>query len=133
MKKIKASFNQKDRIVCVTNQGCHELYYQPVGSKERILLFMTDGFSGSVFAYFRNKGRNMNDRGFSLTIRELYEFKRFHNVKLTSVIDRIPTMIDYVLRERLDRMETKNETITTSEEAIRRIGFQHDVCRADFA
>ena len=34
MKKIKASFNQKDRIVCVTNQGCHELYYQPVGSKE---------------------------------------------------------------------------------------------------
>ena len=41
MKKIKASFNQKDRLVCVTNQGYHELYYQPVGSKERILLFMT--------------------------------------------------------------------------------------------
>ena len=119
MKKIKASFNQKDRIVCVTEQECHKIYYQPVGSREQILLFKTDEFSGSVFAYFRDKGRNLNGRGFSLTIRELYEFKHFHNVKLTTVINRIPTMIDYVLRERLDRMETENETITTSEEATR--------------
>lgn len=117
MKKIKASFDQKDRIICVTNPGCHEFYYQPVGSKERILLFMTDEFSGSVFAYFRDKGRNMKGRGFSLTIRELYEFKRFHNVKLTSVINRIPTMIDYVLRERLDLMESEKKTIMTNEEA----------------
>ena len=32
MKKIKASFNQKDRVVCVTEQECHKFYYQPVGS-----------------------------------------------------------------------------------------------------
>ena len=44
MKKIKASFDQKDRIICVTNPGCHEFYYQPVGSKERILLFMIDEY-----------------------------------------------------------------------------------------
>ncbi len=117
MKKIKASFDQKDRIVCVTNQGCHEFYYQPVGSKERILLFMTDEFSGSVFAYFRDKGRNMNGKGFSLTIRELYEFKRFHNIKLTNIINRTPVMIDYVLRERLEQKEAEKKTITTSKEA----------------
>lgn len=116
MKKIKASFDQKDRVVCVTNQGCHEFYYQPVGSKERILLFITDEFSGSVFAYFRDKGRNMNGRGFSLTLRELYEFKRFYNVKFTTVINRIPAMIDYVLRERPDQKEAEKKTITTSEE-----------------
>lgn len=118
MKKIKASFDPKDRVVCVTNQGCHEFYYQPVGSKERILLFMTDEFSGSVFTYFRDRGRNMHGRGFSLTIRELYEFKRFHNVKLTTVINRIPTMIDYVLRERLDQKEAEKKTITTGEDVI---------------
>lgn len=116
MRKIKASFDQKDRVVCVTNYGCHEFYYQPVGSKERIPLFMTDEFSGSVFAYFRDKGRNMNGRGFSLTIRELYEFKHFHNMKLTTVINRIPTMIDYVLRERLDQMESEKKTISTKKE-----------------
>ena len=113
MKKIKASFNQKDRVVCVTGQGFHKFYYQPVGSKERIQLFTTDDFSGSVFDYFRDKGRNMNDRGFSLTIKELYEFKRFHNVKLTNVINRIPMKIDYVLRERI---KTENASTAASRE-----------------
>lgn len=119
MKKIKASFDQKDRIVCVTNQGCHEFYYQPVGSKKRILLFMTDEFSGSVFAYFREKGRNINGREFSLTLRELYEFKRFYNVKLTTVINRIPVMIDYVLRERPDQKEAEKKTITARKKVTR--------------
>lgn len=125
MKKIKASFDQKDRVVCVTNQGYHELYYQPVGSKERILLFMTEEFSGSVWAYFRDRGRNMNGRGFSLTIRELYEFKRFHNVKLTNVINRIPVMIDYALCERINQKKSEKKTITTSEDVT------HDRCRED--
>lgn len=117
MKKIKASFDQKDRIVCVTNQDCHEFYYQPVGSKKRILLFMTDEFSGSVFAYFRDKGRSINGRGFSLTLRELYEFRHFYNVKLTTVITRIPVMIDYVLRERLKQKEAEKKSITTRKKA----------------
>ncbi len=72
MRKIRGNFNQKDRVVCVTDLGCHEFYYQPAGSKERMLLFTTDEFSGSIFAYFRDKSRNMNGRGFSLTVRELY-------------------------------------------------------------
>ena len=99
MKKTKARFDPKDRVVCVTIQGRHEFYYQPVGSRKRILLFVTNDFSGSIFDYFRNKGRNMNDRGFSLTIKELYEFKEYHNYKLTLVMKRIPSLVDYVVRE----------------------------------
>ena len=119
MKKIKASFDQKDRVVCVTEQGYHEFYYQPVGSKTRILLFVTDEFSGSVWAYFRDRGRNMGGRGFSLTIRELYDFKLYHNAKLTRIINRIPVMIDYVLRERLEQKEAEKKTITKSKEVMR--------------
>ncbi len=116
MKKIRANFNQKDRVVCITNQGYHEFFYQPVGSRERILLFVTDEFSGSVWTYFRDKGRNVSGRGFSLTISELYEFKHFHNVKLTNVINRIPVMIDYVLREQIEEKEEGKKTIITGEE-----------------
>ena len=111
MKKIKASFDQKDRIVCVTNQGCHEFYYQPVGSKKRILLFTTDEFSGSVFAYFRNKGRNMSDIGFSLTIKELYEFKKYRDHKLATVMKRIPGQVECVIRERTENERSHNQPI----------------------
>ena len=113
MKKIKASFDQKDRVVCVTNKSCHKFYYQPVDSREQILLFITDESSDSVEAYFRKRGRKMNGRGPSLTIRELYEFKYFHNKKLTTVINRIPMMIDYVIREELDQKEAEKKTNTT--------------------
>lgn len=98
MKKIKKNFDQKDRVICVTEQDCHKFYYQPVGSKERILLFMTDEFSSSVFGYFRDHGRCLADIGFSLTIKELYEFKSFHNKRLTKIINRIPIMVEYVLK-----------------------------------
>ena len=100
MRKIKACIDQKDRVVCVTVPGGHEFYYQPSGSKERTLLF-TSPFSGSVFAYFRDKGRNMGGRGFSLTIREIYEFDRYYNVRLTAVVGKIPAAVDRILRRRV--------------------------------
>lgn len=99
MKKINANINQKDRVICVTVNGGHEFYYQPARSNERILLFTRDEFSGSVFSFFRDNGRNLSGRGYSLTIKELYEFRKFKNPKLTRVIERIPVMIEYVLRE----------------------------------
>lgn len=108
MRKIKTCVNQKDRVVCVSVPGSHEFYYQPSGSKERTLLFTTD-FSGSVFAYFRDAGRSKGERDFSLTIKELYEFKRYYNIKLTTVIERIPSAIDCVLRNRIrEREEAKS-------------------------
>lgn len=99
MKKIKNStINQKDRIVCITVTGAHKFYYQPYKSNERLYLFTTEDFSGSVFAYFRDNGRCMGGRGFSLTIKELYEDRKmYRNPKIAKVFDRLPGMLDYVL------------------------------------
>ena len=36
MKKIKADVNQKDRVILVSVEGGHRLYYQPAGSAERV-------------------------------------------------------------------------------------------------
>lgn len=107
MKKIhNSSVNQKDRIVCVTVTGAHKFYYQPSKSKERLYLFTTEDFSGSVFAYFRDNGRCMEGRGFSLTIKELYEDRKmYRNPKIGKIFDRLPGMIDYVLRENAEQKE----------------------------
>ena len=107
MKKINnTSVNQKDRIVCVTVTGAHKFYYQPYKSSERLYLFSTEDFSGSVFAYFRDNGRCMEGRGFSLTIKELYEDRKmYRNPKIGKIFDRLPGMIDYVLRENAEQKE----------------------------
>lgn len=100
LKIIKNNINQKDRVICVTTSGKHELYYQSAGSKKRTFIFATVNFSGSVFDYIRNKGRNLSEKGLSLTIKELYEYKEYRNVKLTRVINRIPKMIEQAIREK---------------------------------
>ena len=106
MKKIKSQVNLKDRIVCVTVTGAHKFYYQSSKSKERLYLFTTEDFSGSVFAYFRDNGRCMGDCGFSLTIKELYEDRKmYRNSRIGKIFDRLPGMIDYVLREAVEQKE----------------------------
>lgn len=99
MKKIKMNHNNKDRIICVSDIGKHKFYYQPVGTKEHLWLFDTKNFSGSVFAFFRKHGRNLDGVGFSMTIKELYEVSNCHNVKITKILERIPAQVEYVLRE----------------------------------
>ena len=49
MKKIKVKHDNKDRIICVSETGKHKFYYQGAGTKERLWLFDTKDFSGSVF------------------------------------------------------------------------------------
>ena len=98
MKRIHEKHSNKDRIICVSIPGCQQFYYQKAGSSDRAYLFETD-YSGSVFAFFRDKGRNLAGRGFSLTIKELYEVHDYHNVKLTHTLERIPVWIDYILKE----------------------------------
>lgn len=107
MKRIKnSSVKQTDRIVCVTVAGAHKFYYQPCKSIERLYLLTTEGFSGSVFAYFRDNGRCMDGYGFSLTIKELYEDRKmYRNPKIGKIFDRLPGMIDYVLRENAEQKE----------------------------
>lgn len=105
MRKIKKTDN-KDRIICVTVVGKHRFYYQPVGSKERIWLFDTKHFSGSVFGFFRKHGRNLDGIGFSLTLRELHNLSNsHHNVKIAKILDRIPAQVEYVIREREDLIQ----------------------------
>lgn len=104
MKKINAKFSQKDRVICVTEQGTHKFYYKPADSKERTLLFVND-FSRSVLDYFRNKGRTTNGNGYEVTLRELYAFKDFRNHKLSKLMERIPLMIKYVIHEYLTSEE----------------------------
>lgn len=98
MRKIKKTDN-KDRIICVTVVGKHRFYYQPVNTKERMWLFDTKDFSGSVFGFFRKYGRNLEDVGFSLTIRELHSLSNNHNVKIAKILDRIPAQVEYVIRQ----------------------------------
>ena len=122
MKRIKnSSVNPKDRIVCVTVTGAHKFYYQPCKSKERLYLFTTEDFSGSIFAYFRDNGRCMGGCGFSLTIKELYENRKmYRNPKIGKIFDRLPGMIDYVLRENTVQKEQvrHNNRVNDSDEII---------------
>ena len=99
MKRIKMNHNNKDRIICITETGKHKFYFQPVGTKERFWLFDTKKFSGSVFAFFRKHGRNLDGLGFSMTVKELYEINS-RNVKTAKILDQIPRQVEYVLRER---------------------------------
>ena len=123
MRKIKAvNRNDNDRIICVTADGRHDFYYQPVGSKRRHWL-VSCSFSGSIFAYFRDKGRNMDGLGFSLTIRELYRFRSYGNAKLAHLMERIPGQVDYVLDEL--RREAEEQKLVVIE------GFGRDE-RSDF-
>ena len=108
MRKINAKYDNSDRVVCVSIPGKHEFYYQPADTRERIWLFDTKDFSGSIFDYFRDKGRNMNDRGFSLTIKELYEFKKYYDHKLATVMKRIPGQVEYAIRERSENERNRN-------------------------
>jgi len=111
MKKIIEKHDNKDRIICVTNIGKHEFYYQPFGTKDRFWLFDTKDFSRTIFAYFRDNGRNLNGRGFGLTIKELYEFKGYRNSELAKIMLRIPGQVEYVIRESYGCKEN-NELLT---------------------
>lgn len=105
MKRISMNHDNKDRIICVSDIGKHKFYYQPVGTKERLWLFDTKSFSGSVFAFFRKHGRNLEGIGFSMTIKELYEAGNGRNKKISKIMDRIPGQIEYVLREGNEQIE----------------------------
>ena len=51
----------------------------------------------------------MSDMGFSLTIKELYEFKEYHNHKLVALMERIPSQVEYVIRERSEDEINQNK------------------------
>ena len=121
MRKIRArAVDPKDRIVCEAVPGALVFYYRPVGTRDYVLLFQTGSFSRSVWTYFRNRGRNTNEGGFGITIRQLYEFTEYRNFKLTHVIDRIPSCVEYVIRERIEPARTRTASVDPDHSASRR-------------
>lgn len=100
----KMNVNSKDRIICVTNIDRHEFFYQPYKSNNRIFLFRTRKFFGSVFAHFRKKGRAMPVRGWALTCGELYKFNK-RNVKLTKIMETIAEQVNDVVANDFWRYE----------------------------
>ena len=106
IKRIRAPHSEKDRIVCVATSGKLDFYYQPEHTNDRFWL-LQQPFSGSIWHYFQNKGCNMFGHGFSLTISELYMFRNFKNPKLSRLFSRLPSSIDYVIKnEGEDYLET---------------------------
>ena len=127
MKKINAKFSQKDRVICVTEQGTHKFYYKSTDSKERTLLFAI-AFSRSVLEYFRKKGRSTDEHGYEITLRELYAFKDFRNYKLSKLMQRIPWMIEYVIREYLTPAENSHSKVTVHKnKVIRKDIDEHEI------
>ena len=108
MQIIKARFSSKDRIICISVPGKHRFYYQPAGTHEQIWLFDTKAYSPSIFLYFHRNGRRMSDKGNSLTIKEIYEFKEYHNFKLAALMERIPRAVAYVIRDHYE--EERNQS-----------------------
>ena len=104
MKKINEKHSEKDRIICISSDK-HQFYYQPAGTNDRFWLLDVPSYSHSVFTYFLNRGRRDREQEFSLTIGELYRFRDFHNIKLAHILERIPGLVDYVIRNELSRAE----------------------------
>ena len=98
MQKIKRRHTENDRIICERGPERCTFYYQSAGSGRATTLFVTRARYDTVYDYFRSRGRLHGDQGFYLTIRDLYRFRDYHNVRLANVMERIPVMIDYVLR-----------------------------------
>lgn len=99
MRRICKKHDDKDRIICVTILGKHQFYYQPAGTKQRLWLFATKKCSNSITTFFDRYGRNQDGCGRSMTLKEMYDKGRIHNVKLEKLMERIPGQIEYVIRE----------------------------------
>ena len=98
MKKIKVPHENKARIICVNGPGKLDFWYQPADSAQRYWL-MEQPFSGSIFAYFRDYGRKMNSPGFSLTLGEVYRFRKHNSVRLNRLMERLPGRVDHAVRD----------------------------------
>lgn len=99
MKKINTTYHtNKDRVICVTSDTGHDFYYQPAKTKARYWLNHITP-SPSIQAYFQKRGRDMNGLGVSLTLHEIYNFKDYHNYKLSCLMNRFPGQIEYVIKE----------------------------------
>ena len=101
MKKIACKVDPSDKILCCVQGNKHQFYYQARDDKEKIYLFSTK-YSKSVSQFFGGFGDK-------LTVRQLYSYKSFFNVRLTKTMERIPAMIDYVIKYQIALDDTYNK------------------------
>lgn len=106
MKKINAKHDNRDRIVCVTDNDKYRFYYNPVRSSEHYWLFDTKALHPSIFSFFLKHGRSSDNLSFSITVKELYKVGKSRDSKINKVLDRIPGQVEYVLHE---NFATKDE------------------------
>lgn len=92
MKKMNAAVNQNDRVVIniINRESIQYVLVEAKTGKETLLGEPTD-FSLSVKKYFGVKGR---------MIKELYDFKSWHNPKLQNEMKRILRSLDELHREK---------------------------------
>ena len=92
MRKIKGNIKKSSRVTIVRNADNINFYYQDNWGRERDYLYSMK-YSPSVMNYFGKNGK---------TIDELYQFKKWNNHKLSKLIERLPKVIEYVIKERED-------------------------------
>ena len=124
MRKIKTDISQKDRIVCESIPDKLRFCYRAAAEKKNTFLFDTD-FSYSIFQYFREHGRREGNNALSITISQFYCFRDYHNKKLAKTLERIPTMVDFVLTE-----AAWDKQAVRAYEKDRTYSFEYDDARA---
>ena len=116
MKKVfkdskKNSAILSSRVICEANKGYLTFWYsEDKSTNNRVRLFDTDNYSGSVRQLFRTKGRPEKTRGYSMKISQLYELPRTENPKINQVMRNIPI----TLREELNKRERFCMTVARS-------------------
>ena len=107
MRRIYSYHSNKDRIVCEATMEKLHFYYQSARTHNKYWLFDSETFSGSVFSYFRDRGRAIDENSYSLTVGELYRFNKYYNPKLSKTINRIPAQVDYIICEITEKKHIK--------------------------
>lgn len=133
MRKINAAFDPKDRIICTSAYGGHSFYYQPAGSGKPVCLFSIDKHSSSIYHYFRDKGIGNNRDGYSLTIAQLYDFDHYYNERLSLLMNRIPGMIAYIIKEQYDNPQPARRKVNAFRRQERRHNWYDEYLQEEYA
>ena len=106
-----------------------------VGRRLKIEFTVTDRYVQPVVLHvkavnptLRSRCDNTADKlGFRIN-RELYAFKDFRNYKLSKLMQRIPLMIEYVIREYLTPAENSHSKVTVHKnKVIRKDIDEHEI------
>jgi len=96
MNAFQKDVRNNDRILARSGLDVLHFYYK--GAKKTEYLFTTP-YSPSVYAYFRDRGK---------TIRQIYQFREWHNLRLSKTISRIPSAVKYAISMQVPEKEERS-------------------------